>query len=286
MPVPTEHRVTTLTGFAKLVEEALTASRVLYGNEPAVVNWYRGCGRSVTHKLLPTLYRHNTISSLEDLLKLERTMLERFRRESILHQTLTQYIDPTEPGLELLFFMQHYGVPTRLLDWTMNPFIALYFAMTAAEFDDDKGEFIEDAAVWILNPNAWNETSLAGVSWGGKGEMTVDDPERSGYSPRKDLDPAAAMYAFPVAMRGIANSTRMFAQKGVFTIFGKDTLPMEETFENNNYRSESLIKIIIEKNHISGLLDSTLSIGYTDSVSYPDLHGLAMEMRRTFGFKV
>ena len=76
-------------------------------------------------------------------------MLEWFRRESILHQTVPKFIDDKKPELELLFFMQHYSVPTRLLDWTMNPFIALYFGVAGAEFDDDTGEYKEDAAVWI-----------------------------------------------------------------------------------------------------------------------------------------
>jgi hypothetical protein len=215
-------------------------------------------------------------------------MLEWFRRESVLHETITQYIDAAEPGLELLFFMQHYSVPTRLLDWTMNPFIALYFAVTAAEFDESTNAYLDDAAVWILNPNAWNEQSLAHVSWGPKGALSIEDVERRGYAPMKELDPVhvAGMYALPAAMRGIANSSRMFAQKGVFTIFGRDISPMEIAFDANDYRTESLIKLIIDKDHIKALMDSVLSIGYTDSVSYPDLHGLAMEMRRHFGFKV
>jgi len=41
-----------------------------------------------------------------------------------------------------------------------DPFIALYFAVASAEFDDAAGQYKEDAAVWILSPNAWNELSL------------------------------------------------------------------------------------------------------------------------------
>jgi len=284
---PAEHRVTSLTQFTQLVEQALTATRALSGADPKFVNWYRGCGLANKHHLRPSLYRHPTIAAPTELLLLEKKMLEWFRRESVLHQTINQYIDRDEPELELLFFMQHYSVPTRLLDWTMNPYIALYFAVTAAEFDETIGEYVDDAAVWILNPSAWNEHSLAHVSWGTRGALSIEDMEKDGYAPRKDLDPVhvAGMYALPAAMRGIANSTRMFAQKGVFTIFGRDTTPMEVAFDAG-YRAESLVKLVIEKNYIDPLMDSVISIGYTDSVSYPDLHGLAMEMRRTFGFKI
>ena len=36
---------------------------------------------------------------------------------------------------QILTFMQHYGVPTRLLDWTENAFIGLFFAVNDKQFD-------------------------------------------------------------------------------------------------------------------------------------------------------
>ena len=42
-------------------------------------------------------------------------------------------------------FMQHYGAPTRLMDWTVSPFVACYFAFEKVDADSDC------AALWMLN---------------------------------------------------------------------------------------------------------------------------------------
>jgi hypothetical protein len=54
--------------------------------------------------------------------------------------------------------MQHFSVPTRLLDWSENSMVALYFAITSTESYKDRtsGAFTRDASVWILNTELWN----------------------------------------------------------------------------------------------------------------------------------
>jgi FRG domain len=52
-----------------------------------------------------------------------------------------------------LALMQHYGTPTRFLDWTMSPFIAAYFA-----FEDEACGLSKRSAIWAINLNWLEQT--------------------------------------------------------------------------------------------------------------------------------
>ena len=142
MAAPRSEKASTLRDYTQLIEAIKPST-----DAPV---WFRGTGR-VSYELVPSLYRHPSKKDVADLIELEGNLLTRFRHRSIPYQDR-----PPSNDWELLFLMQHYGVPTRLLDWSENPFIALYFAITAAESCRVRGAFMEDAAVWILNTKLWN----------------------------------------------------------------------------------------------------------------------------------
>ena len=287
--------IDSLAKYAEKIEQLLEATLKRQADAPYKGNWYRGVGNATAHKLIPSLYRHPSLSEVEPLIKLERTMLEDFERQNVLHTSVPTPMagsDEARPLLSL-FFMQHHGIPTRLLDWTSNPFIALYFALSSAAMTDDAKGYKADAAVWILDPVAWNEVALAQVTHGKGGPLSHDsDIPVTGYGPRKlyngALQPTAisTLYDYPAAILGVANTARMFAQRGVFTIFGRTVQPLEDQYTNGKFPTGTLTKMVIPKEHIKGLLEKLLYVGYTDSVSYPDLSGLAMEIKRSRGFRV
>ena len=236
--------------------------------------WYRGCGKS-SYELTPTLYRHPTSKSIGDLMAIESQIIDRFKERSM----------PYLPGRltgdwEYLFLMQHYGVPTRLLDWTENPFFALFFALSSADCKNINGEmqYSDDVALWIFNPVSWNQWALKETSFSG-GILSFGDDYVRAYSPKTDW---REMPDEPLAIYGVYNSSRIAAQRGVFTIFGKSTCKME----SKNFPETALSKLIIPKEYIASIFDELTSIGITDSSLFPDLEGLARELKRNWGYRI
>ena len=127
---------------------------------------------------------------------------------------------------EWLFVMQHHGLPTRLLDWTESPLVALFFALRGDGASDDE----VDGCLWGLSPFDLNRVAIPHEPTGDVpclGEDDYLDP----YLPK--LIPQQRQTLKPLAVIAPRNSARIQMQQGVFTVFHRDLNALDSDDDND-----------------------------------------------------
>jgi hypothetical protein len=113
--------------------------------------------------LMPSLLRYARNRSEKDVLEMEASATKMFRTAAWAFAPQTRLPDDDDV-VEWWMLMQHYGAPTRILDWSGSPFVALYFAVI--------DEPTKDAAVWFFDAQAFADNT--GLSNGNFFKETPD----------------------------------------------------------------------------------------------------------------
>jgi len=117
--------------------------------------WFRGHYKAVG-ELTPRVFRRDIAQSPAAKRErfIELATVETFKRDAV--ALADDPIPERGDWLAELSLMQHHLVPTRLLDWTESPLVALYFALA--------GDPESDGELWAMNPAALNEAAGVGYA--------------------------------------------------------------------------------------------------------------------------
>lgn len=189
------------------VEKFDELHRIIQGNNQETTV-YRGVKNSA-YELVPKIGRADFNwkgnSGENNILNAEKFMLKLFKQRSLPFLSFQPRND-----WEWLAQAQHYGLPTRLLDWSRNPLVAAYFAVNE--------ESKTDSAIYVLK--------------------TRKEPVRSEDESKSPFDYGEIRKFIPAHF-----NERIIAQSGLFTIHPDPTEPMsgneiEKIIIVNSFRKE------------------------------------------------
>jgi hypothetical protein len=261
--------------------------------------WFRGEGSNAWKTpLVPKSYRvlSETLSSINDQFNsntvkvIERNVNAEFYRKALPFIS-SKKIDNTP--WNRYFLMQHYKIPTRLLDWTENALLALFFALS------DQSVLEHDARVWILMPFKLNSKTIQnffiaennywiiphGDNSDKKDEIINSEgklriPELTRRYLRMDfvkdeIGNSTGVY-YPLAIYPTYLDERMSSQKTCFTVFGNK---INGLLSHENMEKGYLDSINIPSSIKGKMLKELQILGIDHSSIYPDLDGLGISIR-------
>jgi hypothetical protein len=190
--------------------------------------------------LMPKIAREEYNIIGDDFIKKEEQILSEFKRLARPYVNNDIFSNPWD----FLALAQHHGLPTRLLDWTLNPLVALYFAF----WEQDNS--IKNRALWLMEINP---------------DELADCENFSPFNTNKT-----------VAFKPNHITQRLISQNGWFTTH-KFILKDKRFAKLNNLSSfkRTIIKVQFTNDMREEVLTRLDSLGINEFTLFPGLDGLS-----------
>ena len=227
---------------------------------------YRGMGRADS-TLSTTLMRLG--EGNDNLARLEGHLLRNFRK----------YAHPDTPTGDSIWnwlaLAAHHGLPTRLLDWTYSPLVALHFATATLT------NYGEDAVVWCVNHRETNELlpkelrkALAGE---GSNVFTVEMLSQAASS--LDALERLAKEPYVLFLEPPSIDARIVNQFALFSLVSVPDRALDTWFSEHPSLCRRVIVPACLKWEVRDKLDQA---GITERVLFPGLDGLTVWLTRYY----
>lgn len=214
--------------------------------------WFRGHSNA-EWKLTPSLFRMKNPP-------LEMNLIKKFK------QNATLLLNPRpDENIDWLFIMRHYGVPTRLLDWSESPLIATYFAIN--ENDND------DGSLSMLLPIELNKHANITPDYEYDIPAFGIDNVLNNYAP-DNIAFETSSELMPVAFIAPRNNQRMQSQLSVFTISHRNKTSIEKIGDMKH-----VWKYIIPKENKQDIKNELELLGINRFHIYPELESIGQMLK-------
>lgn len=223
---------------------------VVAGARESGIRWYRGQADSLWD-LRPGIGRDS------GHLTAERTMIKRFKQDAVNRIQLRP-----ETEWQWIVLAQHFGLPTRLLDWSEHPLVALYFST----LDSSNQNSPSDGVLFELNPLSLNQESYPD----GPDVLLLDhDDALDAYLPESTKSPLGG----PLAVATVRSFDRVIAQVGTFTVSQRS-----EDLAHHDATQKWIVPAGAKANIKAELEDLNISA----STVFPDLVSLADKLKKEY----
>jgi hypothetical protein len=197
-------------------------------------------GQIMDSPLLPKICR---LDAKGDLLDIEKSLLKEFKRTNPL---LIEQHRPLDDW-DYLTLGQHYGLPTRLLDWSNNALTALWFATGNTNPEEAKAN--EHSVVWLLRASS-EDFNL---------ELEKVHP----------FDVTEAKLIRPRIIKQRINN-----QSGMFSVISSREIKEKRYLHENDHYNKKLIKVMIPFPNFDEIRIDLNTLGVNAFTLFPELEGL------------
>ena len=260
-----ECRIETMDQLSSLVSEQIYRPELKRHRDLHV---YRGMS-SADFKLTTSLFRNcKQLSG-----KLERPLLHNFTKYAVLEEPII------EGNIwKQMIVGQHHGIPTRLLDWSFSPLMALHFAMTETDLDEMAQH---DAAVWKIDIDELHDhlpenyqrimekysTTVFSLNMLEEACETLEQYDR-------DMGMDNMLVMEPPSL-----DRRIISQYSFFSIIPMDMQDIEKFLEVNTKKT---VRYIIAKELRWQIRDFLDHQNITERIVYPGLDGISSWLGRHY----
>ena len=251
---------------------------------PSSMFYFRGHS-SYLYKMEPGIYRKPDLINNENVIYNE-----------LLVRCPSDFIH-TASTFETLVKMQHYSLPTRLLDITTNPLIALYFACESFKTDSYDGEvkvlsiptnevkyFDSDTVTVISNIAKQERTFSTTCLDDAKNEKLIhflDDIKREKSYFINRIKKASLTSV--VCVKPKLNNARIIRQDGAFLVFGMKSNKSQPAIIPSRYQLENGIRFFVDKNSKESILAQLEKIGINEASIYPEIDKVSTYVSNRYG---